>query len=59
MQAAEKIFEGKFDDVQDEEGDVEMASKSDEPKRPARMTVSRECTVKFALMVILLVSDSR
>jgi hypothetical protein len=43
MQAAERIFEGQFDDVQIEGSDVEMASVSDqraaEVKKPSRLAV--------------------
>jgi hypothetical protein len=33
MEAAEAIFEGKFDNVKDEDGDVDMAATK--PSRPA------------------------
>jgi hypothetical protein len=39
MQAAERIFEGKFDHVRDEDGDVHMASTAREVKRTPRLSV--------------------
>ena len=42
MQAAERIFDGKFDNVLDEDGDVEMASNEPAPApQRSRMVVRR------------------
>jgi len=52
MQAAEKIFEGKFDDVDEERG--EDAAMEPEPPKAARMTVCRSrLPVKTASRTLL------
>jgi hypothetical protein len=52
MQAAEKIFEGKFDNVQDEDGDVHMASTTREVKRIPRLNVTRNFYAVLQIMLI-------
>lgn len=49
MEAAEKFFQGDFDNVKDEDGDISMASSSrrSELKRPARPAVSVACRTSF------------
>lgn len=41
MEAAESIFEGKFDNVKDGDEDVEMGVSAPEPKKKVRQAVRR------------------
>ena len=46
MEAAERIFDGSFDHIVDEDGDVEMAS-SEKPQQKPRMMVRAAVLVAF------------
>ena len=48
MEAAERIFEGKFDNVKDEDDDVQMAAGSSTPNKRPRMAVCLTSTSTFA-----------
>lgn len=50
MEAAENIFEGKFDNVKDDDEDVEMETSVPEPKKKARQAVSFSCLGALFLM---------
>jgi hypothetical protein len=43
MEAAESIFEGRFDNVKDDDEDVEMHPSAQEPKKKARLAVGLMC----------------
>jgi hypothetical protein len=50
MEAAESIFEGKFDNVEEEDQDVEMDASAQESKKKTRQPVSRPPSWSFVFL---------